>query len=110
MLIGALTSSFFIGIESNHAVRRRGRRPGQAELVGGVPFVSDQDLETALATSDLSPSEAAAIVDENADARLVGLRSALTVLAVIAMLAIFLSRLLPTRPVGSAPEVSAGTP
>lgn len=110
VLIGALTSSFFIGIESNDAVRDAVADQAQTELVGGVPFVSDQDLETALATTELSPAEAQAIVDENSDARLVGLRSALTVLAVIAMLAIFMTRLLPTRPVGSADPVSAGKP
>lgn len=110
VLIGALTSSFFIGIESNDAVRDAVADQAQTELVGGVPFVSDQDLETALTTTELSPAEAQAIVDENSDARLVGLRSALTVLAVIAMLAIFMTRLLPTRPVGSADPVSAGKP
>ena len=110
VLIGALTSSFFVGIETNDVVRDAVAEQAQTELVGGVPFVSDNDLEKALATTDLSAAETDAIVEENSDARLVGLRSALTILAVIAMLAIFMTRLLPTRPVGSADQVSAGQP
>ncbi|MEP9361338.1 MFS transporter [Nocardioides sp. CN2-186] len=110
VLIGALTSSFFIGIEDNPAIADPVAEHARTELVSGVPFVSDKDLEATLATTDLSAAEADAILDENSDARLAALRSSLTVLAVIAMLAIFLTRLLPTRPVGSSDPVSAGTP
>ena len=110
VLIGALTSSFFIGIESNPAIADAVAEQATTQLVGGVPFVSDKDLEAALATTDVSPAEADAIVSENSDARLVALRSSLTVLAVIAALAIFMTRLLPTRPVGSGATVSAGQP
>jgi len=109
VLIGALSASFFTGIESNEAVSDAVAEQATVELAGGVPFVSDQDLETALATTDLDAEERRAVVDENEAARLVALRSSLTVLAVIAVLAIFLTRLLPTRPVGS-PQVSAGRP
>ncbi|MBB3040598.1 MFS transporter [Nocardioides soli] len=107
VLIGALSASFFVGIESNATVSDAVSERATVELAGGVPFVSDQDLEAALATTDLSAAEADAIVEENTTARLVGLRSSLTVLALIAGLAIFLTRLLPTRPVGS-PEAPAG--
>ena len=109
VLIGALSASFFAGIQSNEAVSDAVAEQATVELAGGVPFVSDQDLETALATTDLDAEERAAVVDENESARLVALRTSLTVLAVIAALAIFLTRLLPTRPVGS-PQVSAGRP
>lgn len=109
VLIGALSASFFAGIESNEAVSEAVSQQATVELAGGVPFVSDHDLETALATTDLAAEERAAVVDENETARLVGLRTSLTVLAVIAALAIFLTRLLPTRPVDS-PRVSAARP
>ncbi|KQW52556.1 MFS transporter [Nocardioides sp. Root1257] len=101
VLIGALSASFFLGVESNDAIPDSVTDQAQVELASGIPFVSDPDLEAALADTDLSPQAAQAIVDENADARLVGLRTALTVLAVIAAIAIFLTRLLPTKPVGS---------
>ena len=69
------------------------------------------DLEAALATTPLPPAEQRAVLEENSDARLVGLRTSLTVLAALAALALFLTRLLPTRPAGVVPEASsAGRP
>ncbi|WP_028643222.1 MFS transporter [Nocardioides sp. URHA0020] len=104
VLIGALSASFFLGIEGNPDVPESVSDQAQVELAGGVPFVSDRDLEDALAQTDLTSAEADAVVDENTTARLTGLRTSLTVLAVIAALAIFLTRLLPTRPVGSVDD------
>jgi MFS family permease len=102
VLIGALSASFFVGVESNAAIPDSVTDRAEVQLASGIPFVSDPDLEAALAETDLSPDVAQAVVDENATARLVGLRTALTVLAVIAAIAIFMTRLLPTRPAGSA--------
>ena len=108
VLIGALSASFFVGVQGNEAIPESVTDQAEVELASGIPFVSDPDLEAALAETDLSPEAAQAVVDENATARLVGLRTALTVLAVIAAIAIFLTRLLPTRPVGSESEVASG--
>jgi Na+/melibiose symporter-like transporter len=110
VLIGALSASFLAGIEDNDAVPDSVADTAQVELAGGVPFVSDDDLESALADTDLSAAESEAILDENADARLFGLRTSLTVLALIAGVAIFLTRLLPTRAAGADERVSAGPP
>jgi MFS family permease len=113
VLIGALSASFFLGIDGNPDVPESVSDRAQVELSAGIPFVSDQDLEEALADTDLTPAQVDAVVDENTTARLTGLRTSLTVLAIIAALAIFLTRLLPTRPVGSSEaetDVSAGRP
>jgi MFS family permease len=107
VLIGALSASFFLGIDGNPDVPESVSDRAQVELAGGIPFVSDQDLEEALAETDLTSAQADAVVDENTTARLTGLRTSLTVLAIIAALAIFLTRLLPTRPVGSADDETA---
>lgn len=64
---------------------------------GGVPFVSDADLETALGKAGVSTEAVNEIVDENATARLAGLRSSLSVLAVIALIAVFVSLRIPTE-------------
>ena len=45
----------------------------------------------------MSPTTADAIVAENADARINGLRASLSVLAVLALLALFFTLRLPTR-------------
>jgi len=97
VLISALTSSFFSGIRDNSAVPAEVVSKAQVELSAGVPFVSDSQLETALEKADVPPDAAKAIVDENETARLAGLRAALSVLAAVALLALFFSRRIPTR-------------
>jgi hypothetical protein len=66
-----------------------------------VPFISDADLEKALHDAGVTGATATAIVDENAQARIDGLRQALAVLAVIALFALFFARSIPTVQPGS---------
>ena len=101
VLISALTSSFLTGIDDNPAIPASVTSQASVELSSGIPFVSDAQLESALAETDLDPAVAAAIVDENTQSRLAGLRSALAVLALLALIAVFTSGGLPTRQPGS---------
>ena len=101
ILMSALTASFFSGIASNPAVPNDLTSKAQTELTSGVPFISDADLEQALDDAGVPPATATAVVDENADSRIAALRVTLSVLAVLALLALFLSRSIPTTPVGS---------
>jgi MFS family permease len=96
VLISALTSSFFSGIRDNPAVPKELSAEAETTLSAGVPFVSDKQLESALEKEDVSQETTDAIVDENTTARLDGLRAALSVLAVLALLAVFFSRRIPT--------------
>ncbi len=73
----------------------------QTELSSGVPFISDADLEAALNDAGVTGQTAQAIVDDNAQARIDGLRAALSVLAVLALVALSLSGSLPTTAVGA---------
>jgi hypothetical protein len=98
VLISALTSSFFTGIAANPDVPDRVTSKAQTELTSGVPFISDADLESALEDAGVSQSASQAIVDENADARIEALRTSLSVLAVLALVALFFSRGLPNAP------------
>jgi MFS family permease len=102
VLISALTSSFFSGIRDNPAVPKELSSKAQVELAAGVPFVSDADLKQALDKEGVPPETADAVVQENADARLDGLRASLSVLAVIALAALFFSRRIPTRQPGAS--------
>ncbi|WP_051217844.1 MFS transporter [Nocardioides insulae] len=104
VLVGALSATFFLNVEGDEAIPDSVADRAALELAGGVPFVSDDDLESALAQTDLTADEADAVVADNADARLAGLRVSLAVLGLLATLAIFLTRLLPTRAPG-APSV-----
>ena len=83
---------------------RRGHRQRRRRAAGGVPFVSDADLEAALDEAGVPAATADAIVDENATARLDALRASLSVLAVIALFALFFSRRLPVRQPASSPS------
>jgi hypothetical protein len=72
----------------------------QTNLSGGVPFLSDAELETALEQADVPRRSTDAIVEANEGARLVGLRTALAVLALFALVALFFTGRIPTRQPG----------
>ena len=101
LLIATLTSSFLTNVQQSQAIPASAKEQAQVELAGGIPFISDADLEAALDEAGASSETTDAAVDANADARLDGLRSALAILAVLAVLALFLAQSIPTRPPGS---------
>ena len=101
LLIATLTSSFLTNVQQSQAIPASAKEQAQVELAGGIPFVSDADLEAALSEAGATSETTDAAVDANADARLDGLRSALAILAVLAVLALFLAQSIPTRPPGS---------
>jgi Na+/melibiose symporter-like transporter len=102
LLIAALTSSFLTGIQTNPAVPSEVSDQATVQLAGGIPFISDADLERALTDAGVSAETSQGIIDENEQARLDGLRVALSVLAVIALVALFFSRRVPRDPIGVA--------
>jgi MFS family permease len=97
VLIAALTTSFLTGIEHNPKVPPSVTSQAKTKLAGGIPFVSDKELKAALEKAGVPADQANAVVEENSAARLAGLRSSLTALALIAMLAVFLTFRLPTE-------------
>jgi Na+/melibiose symporter-like transporter len=103
ILITGLTASFLAGLQDNPDVPDQVASSAQVELVGGIPFVSDADLDQALEDAGVPVDQASAIVDENASARISGLRLSLTALALLAALSLFFIRMIPTRPVTGEP-------
>jgi hypothetical protein len=97
VLISALSSSFFAGIRDNPAVPEQLSSQAQVQLAAGVPFIPDGKLDEALVTAGVTGATAQAVVEENRAARLDGLRSALGMLAVIALLALFFAGGVPRR-------------
>jgi MFS family permease len=108
ILITSLTASFLSGIAQNPDVPPDVTSQANVELASGIPFVSDADLETALEEAGASPAVTQAVVDENEEARLDGLRSALALLALIAVVALFFTRRIPDRQPGA--PVASGSP
>ena len=72
------------------------------ELAGGIPFLSDADLQEALTKAGTSKPVTQAVLDENQQARLDGLRAAHAALALLALIALFFSTRIPTGQPGSA--------
>ena len=66
-----------------------------------MPFISDADLQAALDKTNLSAEISAEVLEVNQQARLDGLRAALVVLALVAVLALFAARRIPTTQPGS---------
>jgi MFS family permease len=97
VLISALTTSFLVGIQGNPDVPKQLTTQAETQLAGGIPFVSNAQLEQGLADAGVTGETADAIVAENEDARLTGLRSALGVLAVLALIALVLTGRLPKK-------------
>jgi len=108
ILVAGLTAAFLQGIDQNPDVPDQLVATAEVELAGGIPFMSDADLEEGLQEAGLPPTEVSAIVDENETARISALRVSLAALALLALVGLFFTRLVPTTPVGGAqaPEPS----
>jgi MFS family permease len=97
ILIGVLSTTLISGIEKNATIPKSVTQSATVELSSGVPFISDAELSSTLAKTDLEPATQKAIVDENEKARLAGLRVALWVLALASVVALFFTGLAPKR-------------
>ena len=110
VLISALTASFLTGVLNNPAVPKDVASKAQVQLAGGAPFISDQDLKTQLDKAGVPAKTADAIVQENATARIDGLRTALSVLAVVALIAVPFSRRIPAHQPSEQPASETAQP
>jgi MFS family permease len=107
VLIAVLTTSFLAGVQNNPDVPKDVVAKAQVELGAGIPFISDKDLQAALDKAGVPAKTADAVVAENADARIAGLRSSLSVLALIALIAMFTTRRIPARQPSTSSESEA---
>lgn len=100
ILIAALTTSFVQGILENPEVPPEVSSGAEVQLAGGIPFVSNAQLEAALGEANVPSAQAEAIITENEDARVAGLRASVSVLALFVVVALYFTRLIPIEPVG----------
>ena len=103
ILIAALSTGFLNNIENSSAIPERVKSEAQVKLASGVPFVSDADLTSALDKAGASSKTTDAALDAYRDARITGLRSALGILALLTIVALFFTGRIPKRQPGSAP-------
>ena len=101
ILIAALTTSFIQGIQENPDVPPEVSSDAGVQLASGISFVSNAQLESALDEANVPSAQAEAILVENEQARIDGLRASLSVLAIFVVLALYFTRLIPMEPVGT---------
>lgn len=100
VLISALTASFFADIQNNPDVPASVASKAQTELAGGIPFLSDSDLKAALQDAQVPPETVDAVVETNEQSRITGLRAAVAILALLALVALLFT--------GGIPKVQPG--
>jgi MFS family permease len=104
VLIAVLTSVFLTGIQNNPDVPKRVSEQATTHLAGGIPFISDADLRAALDDAHVSQKTTDEIVEENSNARLEALQAALGVVALVALLGLFMAGGIPKTQPKSAPK------
>ena len=107
VLISALSASFLTGIANNPVVPDRVAAQAQTNLAGGVPFISDADLKAALSDAHVPPRRADAIVQTNEQSRIDGLRVAVSILALFALIALLFTRGIPILQPGAQTKPSS---
>lgn len=95
VLIATLSAAIVTGVETNPEVPASVKEQASTELASGVPFLSDTQLEAALADAAVPESSAAQIIDVNSDARLEALRVALSIAALVGIGALFFTGSVP---------------
>ncbi|MFB7874138.1 MFS transporter [Nocardia sp. NPDC056064] len=98
VLIATLSSAALAGIEGNPAVPASVQAQATTDLAQGVPFLSDKQVHEALDAAGVDDATAETIADVNAEARLEALQVAFAVTALIAVMALFGTGLVPRRP------------
>ena len=103
ILIAALTASFLAGIEANPNVPQQAKDQANVQLAAGAPFISDKDLEAQMSKAGYSQDQIDVALKQNEESQIDGLRTALSVLAVMGVIALFFTGRIPKVQPGSAP-------
>ena len=106
LMIGAVSAAFLTNIQASSDIPSRAKSQAQVKLAGGVPFVSDADLEKALDETHVSSKTTDATIAAYQDARLSGLRIALGILALAAVVALFMAQRIPQKQPAAAGEAA----
>jgi EmrB/QacA subfamily drug resistance transporter len=102
VMIAAVSTAFLANISQSDAIPAAAKSQAQVELASGVAFVSDADLESALDEAGATSQTTEAAIDAYTDARIDGLKTALAILAVLALIAQFFAQRIPTVQPGAA--------
>ena len=103
ILIAVLTASFLAGIEANPNVPQSVKDEANTQLAAGAPFISNAQVEAGLTEAAVPAEVQKEIIDQNEASQIDGLRTALSVLAVIGVIALFFTGRIPKEQPGSVP-------
>jgi Na+/melibiose symporter-like transporter len=106
LMIAAVSAAFLTNIQHNPAIPDRVKTEAPVKLAGGVPFVSDADVEAALDEAGARSKTTEAALADYQDARIDGLKTALAILAVMALIGLFVGGRIPQR----QPHAAAAAP
>jgi EmrB/QacA subfamily drug resistance transporter len=105
VLIASLSTALLGSLSNNPKLSAEVRQAATVQLTNNVAFVSDASLNKALNDAGVSPEESAVITKANSDARVGALDDALSVIAIIEVLALLCTVLIPRRPPGTRAPV-----
>src|SRR4029079_8459537 len=107
VLIATLSTTALTGIAASSTIQDSVKSTLTTELVSGVPFISDAQVQSALTQAGVSQADADEIAAINADARLQALQVAFAAAALVAIVALFLTGRIPVVPPGSPTQQRA---
>ena len=105
VLITILTTLFLQGVLANPSIPDSLKADAQTTFGAGAPFVSDTTARMSLEAYGASEATIQEVLQINADARLAALRGALFVVAIVAAIALFFTRQIPTVQPGASTVV-----
>jgi MFS family permease len=105
LLIAATSAAFLANIQKNPSIPASVKSEATVKLEGGVPFVSDADLQAALEKSNVDSQTSEHAVNAYRDARIKGLKSALAILSVLVLVALFNAQRIPSTQPGAAHDL-----
>ena len=97
IIITGLGSSFVSQVASDERISSEVSEAVEVSLASGVSFISSSDVRAIIESSDADPALVDALVENYEESQLDALRAALAASAVIVILAMVMSRSLPTR-------------
>ncbi len=104
VVIGGLAGLFVEELVEDPAVSAAIAEATGTELEGGAEFVSNEELDLALAQTDLTTEEREAFFDANSVARIRSLQRGAVVAALIALLGLFATNAVPGRSLAAEDE------
>jgi len=103
ILIAALTTSFLAGIEANPNVPQQMKDQANTYLAAGAPFISNSEAQAELDKAGVPAVAQVSVLASYEDSQIAGLRTSLSILAVMGVISLFFTGRIPREQPGSTP-------